>query len=249
MIPIRDENPTHQTPVVTYALIAANVAAFLFAHYLAPSEEALIQQWGLVPARLEAVLAGSPKADALALLTPLTSMFLHGGWLHLIGNLWFLHVFGDNLEDVLGRGRYLAFYLLTGLGAAAAQTLLSPGSLVPMVGASGAISGVLGGYVLLYPRARVVTVIPIVIFFHLTVLPAFVFVAIWFLIQLSSALLLGSAAGGGVAWFAHVGGFLAGLLLIRPLFGDGPHGPGRSPRRRSARNEARKPRRPRVYVS
>lgn len=246
MIPIRDQNPTHRTPVVTYGIIALNVAIFLFGRFLAPSETAFVGEWGMVPARLGALLAGEPKAEVLALLTPLSSMFLHGGWMHLIGNMWFLHVFGDNLEDVLGRSRYLAFYLLTGLGAAAAQGMISPTSTIPMVGASGAISGILGGYVLLYPRAKVVTGIPIVFFIHLTVLPAFVFVGVWFAIQLGSAFFLGGA-GGGVAWFAHVGGFLAGILLIRPFFGDGPRGPGH----RAAGYEgtrARKPRAPRVYV-
>jgi hypothetical protein len=145
-------------------------------------------------------------------------MFLHGGWLHLIGNMWYLWIFGDNVEDTLGPVRYILFYFLCGIAAGVAHVLVSPGSAVPTVGASGAIAGVLGGYASLFPRARIVTLIPIVFYFSIVELPALVVLALWFVIQgLSGFLSLGVAGSTGVAWGAHVGGFLAGLVLVRIL--------------------------------
>jgi membrane associated rhomboid family serine protease len=151
------------------------------------------------------------------LLTPVTAMFLHGGWLHVLGNMLFLHVFGDNVEDRLGHGAYLLFYLACGVISFAAQIASLPASAVPTLGASGAIAGVLGAYFLLFPRARVVTLLPIFIFFTVVEIPAVVFLGLWFLIQfLSGAATLGRpASAGGVAWWAHVGGFLAGMLLLK----------------------------------
>jgi membrane associated rhomboid family serine protease len=143
-------------------------------------------------------------------------MFLHGGWLHILGNMWFLHIFGDNIEDRLGHIKYLFFYLLSGIGAAFTQVALNPASGVPMVGASGAIAGVMGAYVFLYPRARIVTLIPIIVFLQVIELPAFVFLGLWFVLQIFSGLTsLGIGAdAGGVAWWAHIGGFAAGALLL-----------------------------------
>lgn len=231
MFPYRDDNPTLQTPVATIAIIAANVAAWLLIQGMG-AEPALSQsvcELGLIPGdflnRLPdgaAVPMGGGYACVLsgsaAWYTPLTSMFMHGGWLHLLGNMWFLWLFGNNVEDSMGRMRYVFFYLLCGLTAAATQTFLNPSSPIPMVGASGAISGVMGAYVLLYPRVRVHLLLVLVIFITTISLPAWVMLGYWFLLQL-----LGGAAAagqeGGVAFWAHVGGFAAGAALI-PLFKD-----------------------------
>ncbi len=155
-------------------------------------------------------------------------MFLHGGWLHLLGNMLFLHIFADNVEDVLGHGRFLLFYLLCGVTSFAAQIVFQPNSMVPNVGASGAIAGVLGAYFLLFPRARVVTLVPLLLFFPIIEVPAFLFLGLWFLIQfLSGAASLGhsSAVSGGTAWWAHIGGFVVGMLLLKPFLPAPPRGP------------------------
>ena len=238
MIPIRDLNQTRRTPVVTWALIAANVLIFVASLSLGSrGSEALVMRFGVIP---DVLVNGSwalPREAGGALgswVTPFTSMFLHGGLLHLGSNMLFLHVFGDNVEDVLGRGRFVLFYLLCGLGAVVGQILVDPTSMVPMIGASGAISGVLAGYVTLFPHARVVTLIPIFIFIHFMEVPAGIFIVLWFVLQLVQGYLsLGMIAegGGGVAWFAHIGGFLAGLVFIRLLYKKKP----RARRRRLAR--------------
>ncbi len=230
MLPIRDENPTLRTPVVTYALIALNVGVWLLVQGMGaePTLTRSICSLGLIPGAFLAQLSGAalplgsgpicPAGIRESLVAPLSSMFLHGSWLHLLGNMWFLHVFGNNVEDVMGRGRFLLFYLFSGLAAASAQVLAGPGSLIPMVGASGAIGGVMGSYVWLYPRAGIVTFVFLGIFARLVVLPAFIMLGYWFLLQLLSGS-FAPAEGGGVAFWAHVGGFLAGLLLT-PLFRD-----------------------------
>ncbi|MBW2509980.1 MAG: rhomboid family intramembrane serine protease [Deltaproteobacteria bacterium] len=225
MIPIRDLNHRQRTPVVTWTLIAANVAVFIGSLGLGSADaEGLVMRFGVIP---DVLVHGSwtlPRAEGGALgswVTPFTSMFLHGGVLHLGSNMLFLHVFGDNVEDVLGRGRFLFFYLLCGLGAVLGQVLVDPTSMVPMIGASGAISGVLAGYVTLFPHARVVTLVPIFIFIHFMEVPAGIFIVLWFVLQLVQGYLsLGMIAegAGGVAWFAHIGGFLAGLVFIRVLY-------------------------------
>lgn len=228
MIPLRDINPTQSRPYVTYALIALNVSVWIYQWLLGPGIQPFVEEWGVVPY----YLTQEPSLGSWQ--TPLTSMFLHGSWMHVIGNVWFLYVFGDNIEDALGRWRYLAFYLLAGFAAVAAQVALDPGSKVPMIGASGAIAGVLGGYLMLFPRARVVTFLPLFFFFEL---PAWVFLFVWFGLQLLHGLVsLGDVApGGGVAFFAHVGGFVAGLGLIKLLQ------PSRRPRRRVVQPELRRP--------
>ena len=237
MIPIRDLNPTYTKPVVTYAIIAVNTAVWLFefATQMGAGGDyelgLLVQRWGVVPFELL-----NPKYPE-TLLTPITSMFMHGGWMHFIGNMWFLHVFGDNVEDALGKFRYIVFYLLCGVGAAVAQVVIDPASSVPMVGASGAIAGVLAGYVILYPRARVVTLVPIFIFVQFMELPAYFFIFIWFGFQLLSGYMSLGLVGenvGGTAFFAHIGGFVVGLALIY-LFRSSRRGP---PRRR-VRHEPR----------
>ncbi len=215
MIPLRDANPSRTVPFVTYLLLGANVAVFLLELGLGDALPAFVGEYGVVPARVGAAIDPA-AADPAAFLPFLTSMFLHGGWMHLIGNMIFLWVFGDNIEDRFGHGRFLFFYLFAGAAAAATQVIIDPSSPVPMVGASGAIAGVLGAYVILFPRARILTLIPIFFFFQLLELPAYAFLGLWFLIQIASGLLslrIGADAGG-VAWWAHIGGFLAGAMLI-----------------------------------
>jgi len=225
MFPYRDDNPTIATPVFTLLIIAANVAVWILIQGMGadPALARSVCELGLIPGEfLGRVVPGTQvplsPGEVCVLgvehhwFTPLTSMFLHGGWLHLIGNMWFLWVFGNNVEDSMGHARYLAFYLLCGLAAAATQTFVSPGSIVPMVGASGAISGVMGAYVILYPRVRVHMLVFLFIFVTRIVVPAYLMLGYWFLLPL----LGGSAAQGegGVAFWAHVGGFVAGAALI-----------------------------------
>jgi membrane associated rhomboid family serine protease len=214
MIPIRDDNPTRTVSFVTVGLIAIN--ALVFVHELRlPNEEhiqAFFASFALTPAHL----VHAPSAAAYA--TAFTSMFLHGGWMHIIGNMWYLWIFGNNIEDSVGHFKFIIFYVLCGIAAAAAQVVVSPESTTPMVGASGAISGVLGAYLLLFPRARVLTLVPIWIFLRFIYLPAWLLLFFWFAIQLLSGLaVLGVNVTGGVAFWAHVGGFAAGILLILPF--------------------------------
>lgn len=211
MIPLRDRLPTRIFPFVNYALIALNIVSFLWE--LASIEAGyaqFINDWGFVPARF----LGDPGGEAI---TVFSSMFLHGGWMHIGGNMLFLWIFGDNVEDALGHARYVIFYLVCGIVAAGAQMFVSPESGVPMVGASGAIAGVLAAYVSLYPRARVLVLLPIFIFISFFEFPAWLVILEWFALQLLSGLgaLAVPTAGGGVAFFAHIGGFVGGLLLIR----------------------------------
>ena len=225
VIPIRDLNKTHRTPIVTWSLIAANVLIFFGSLSMGSAQaENIVMRFGVIP---DVLVNGSwselrTAGGALgSWVTPVTSMFLHGGLLHLGSNMLFLHVFSDNVEDVLGRGRFVLFYLLCGLGAVVGQILVDPTSMVPMIGASGAISGVLAGYMTLFPHARVVTLIPIFIFIHFMEVPAGIFIVLWFVLQLVQGYLslglIGEGAGG-VAWFAHIGGFLAGLVFIRVFY-------------------------------
>lgn len=220
MIPLRDTIPSRSVPFVNGALIAACVGAFVLQLLAGDGGASLVSAYGFVPARLfhPGTLGSGSLLPGLAGL--LGSMFLHGGLLHLAGNMLFLWVFGDNVEDALGHFRYLVFYLGCGVLAALLQGLLATTSLVPMVGASGAIAGVLGAYFLLYPHARVVTLVPLFFLFPLVEVPAFLFLLAWFLLQfwqgtasLAAAGKAGAAAGG-VAWWAHVGGFAAGVLLL-----------------------------------
>jgi membrane associated rhomboid family serine protease len=205
MIPLRDTQRSVSAPVVTILLIAVNFAVFFYELSLDPfSRNHLILTYGVIPDRLH--------ASSL-----ITSMFLHGGWLHVIGNMWFLWIFGDNIEDTLGHGKYLLFYLLCGVAAALSHVALNPDSRVPTIGASGAIAGVMGAYLVKFPRARILTLVPIFFFFTLYELPAALVLAFWFILQIFSG--VGSVAysqlsEGGVAWFAHIGGFLTGVLLI-----------------------------------
>lgn len=220
MIPLRDANPTNSFPAVNYTLIAINAAAFLYELNLSGTlTEAqfagFMLSYGVVPSKIVADVE-SVQFQSETIFSFFSSMFLHGGWMHLIGNMLFLHVFGDNIEDQLGKIKYVLFYLLAGICAATSQIIINPASNVPMIGASGAISGVLGAYVLLFPRAKILTLIPIFRFVQLTEIPAGYFLGFWFLMQLfsgSMALGVGGDAGG-VAWWAHIGGFVAGVILL-----------------------------------
>lgn len=216
MIPIRDEIPPQRVPVVTRALIVLNVAAFLYQIMLGLKVASFMQIWGVVPERIAQAFAGQTPAPN-ALLTLFTSMFLHGGWIHLIGNMWYLWIFGDNVEDELGSLRFLGFYLAAGVVSALMHVLFHPDSLMPAVGASGAIAGVLGAYAFAFPKARVVTLVPIIFFFQIVALPALLVLGLWFVFQFFSATLFTGGAGGGVAWWAHIGGFLFGIIAMATL--------------------------------
>ena len=221
MIPLRDKNPTRRRPLWTWTLIAVNLAVFVYQLTLGDAgAQVFVERFGVVPSVLtggDFTVPRSALGAAGALVTPFTSMFLHGGVMHIAGNMWFLHVFGDNVEDALGRGRFVVFYVLSGLIAVVAQVAVDPTSTIPMVGASGAISGVLAGYVRLYPKARVLTLVPIFILLHFMEVPAYVFIVLWFGLQLFQGVASLGSVGGGVAFFAHIGGFVAGLVLIELL--------------------------------
>lgn len=236
MFPYRDENPAEHSPFVTIALILLNVLAWVFVQGLGADEAAMASSlcnWGLIPGELTGKAAGALvpltpqfecQVDAQAnWLTLITMQFLHGGWLHLIGNMLFLWVFGNNIEDSMGHVRFLFFYLACGLAAAAAQMLANPASPIPAVGASGAVSGVLGAYLLLFPRVRVWMIVPIFIFLTRIALPAWMYLIYWIVVQFLSGIgdtlarSGGEVSGGGVAFWAHVGGFVAGMVLIHFL--------------------------------
>ena len=230
MIPIRDDNPHYLTPYVTCAIIGLNVAAWIFVQGLG-SEQALARSvctLGLIPGSLLNTLPPGTAfpmgrgmlcvlTEGTAFHTLLTSMFLHGGWLHLLGNMWFMWIFGNNVEDSMGHGRFAVFYLLCGSAAAGLQLASNPESGVPMVGASGAIGGVMGAYILLYPRVTVHMLIFLGFIVTTVAVPAYFMLGYWFLVQVLGGLNSVGATGGGVAFWAHVGGFVAGALLV-PIF-------------------------------
>jgi membrane associated rhomboid family serine protease len=214
MFPLKDTQPSYSRPVVTISLIAVNLLVFLFEFSLGPyTRNNFIEYYGLVP-------------DHFQLSRVFTSMFLHGGWMHVLGNMWFLWIFGDNIEDLLGHGKYLLFYLVCGIVAALGQVIANPYSTVPMVGASGAIAGVMGAYLIKFPRARVLTLVFVLFFITTVEIPAPIMLAYWFVIQLFSG--LGSIAGtrlsqGGTAFFAHIAGFVAGIVLVKVMGASGQY--------------------------
>jgi membrane associated rhomboid family serine protease len=219
MIPLRDDAPRFTRPWVTLFLIALNVLVFLFQDSLnLRNQHAFTQQFGFVPARVGAWLNGYMPVD-IAFLPALTSIFLHGGWPHLIFNMWFLWIFGDNVEDRLGHFGFLVFYLATGLFGNLAHYIFNAGSTAPAIGASGAIAGVMGAYFLLFPSARVLTLIPLLLIFPIIWIPAWIYLGYWFVGQFLSgaASSMTAARDGGVAFWAHVGGFLSGLAMIKLL--------------------------------
>lgn len=218
MIPLKDETPRRSAPVVTLLLIAINSAVFFYSHLsLSPrAEEALIRTYGLVPQHIQYALAGTHSMTYAHAFGPLfTCMFLHAGWLHVIGNMWFLWIFGANVEDRFGPLTYLLVYLVCGIGSGISQVIFSWGSPIPSIGASGAISGILGAYLLFFPGSRILTLIPLFIIWFTARIPAFVFILLWFAVQFLSGLGSLGAAGsqGGVAWWAHVGGFVLGVPI------------------------------------
>ena len=217
-LPLYDDNPTVSTPVVTWGVIGLCVGAFLW-QLGQPDAELVTYQYGMVPAILFGYAHLPPDVAILpGWATIFTSMFLHGGWIHLGGNMLFLWIFGNNIEDVLGATRYLFLYFVSGIAAALAQALTDPSSQLPMIGASGAIAGVLGAYLVLYPRANVHVFVWIIIFFRIIAVPAWLMLGLWFTMQLVSGLTAG-ANSPGVAFWAHVGGFVSGallLLILRP---------------------------------
>ncbi|MEA4811595.1 MAG: rhomboid family intramembrane serine protease [Anaerolineaceae bacterium] len=208
MIPIKDEIRSRRVAIVNYILIALNVFVFLIELMQGANIEAFMNQYALIPSQISSGL------DAGDIVRVFTSMFMHGGWMHLLGNMLYLWIFGDNIEDALGHFGYLAFYLLSGIVAAFTHYYFNPQSLVPTVGASGAIAGVLGAYLVFYPSSRVYTFIPIGFFSRLTLVPSFIVLGMWFALQLFNGFLsIGAADQGGVAFWAHIGGFVFGLLV------------------------------------
>ncbi len=230
MIPLRDRNPTRHTPVLTWAILGANLLAWFFLQGRGHGEElaASFCHFALIPGEFlnllpsDRIIEVGPITRCLldgsgTWYTPLTSMFMHGGWFHLIGNMWFLWIFGNNVEDAMNPFRFAIFYVLCGLAAGAAQVLTDPDSAVPMVGASGAIGGIMGAYARLFPKVRVDTLLILGFFITKISLPAWGILGYWFVIQILGGIPSLLIAGGGVAFWAHIGGFLAGLLLI-PVF-------------------------------
>jgi membrane associated rhomboid family serine protease len=228
LLPLKDINPTTRPPLVTVALIVLNIIVFVYEIAIGPSLGRFISAHGLVPAELtrSVDLALSDPGGAFAVssgpprewLTLLTSMFIHGGFLHIAGNMLYLWIFGNNIEDLLGPVRFLLFYLLCGIVAGIVHVLIAPRSPVPTVGASGAVAGILGAYLIAYPRARVVCLLFLVFFIRLIPVPAMLVLIFWFLLQaFEGAAAVSTGSSGGVAWFAHVGGFLAGILLIHMM--------------------------------
>ncbi len=216
MIPLRDTIPSKTIPIVNYMIIGINVLIFIYELALGAQLDRFLYKYGLVPIYFIAAFKVEEISLWSAIIPFFTSMFLHGGWMHVIGNMWFLYIFGDNVEDKLGHIRYLGFYICCGLIAAITQLIISWGSNIPMIGASGAIAGVLGAYMLLFPHSRVLTLVPIFVFIQLIEIPAFIFLFLWFIIQFFyGALSFVAIAHGGVAWWAHIGGFVGGVLFIR----------------------------------
>ncbi len=209
MIPLYDTLRTRRFPLVNWLLIAANGVAFFYELQMGPSAlNGFVRAWGLIPARL----FGNPST---VWVTIFTAMFLHGGWFHILSNMWVLYIFGDNVESRMGRLPYLVFYLLSGTAAALLEAYVLPTSQQPMIGASGAIAGVLGAYLLLFPQARIASLVPIFFIFTLVEIPAAIFLLFWFVSQLFSGILsLEGADAGGIAWWAHIGGFLFGMIAV-----------------------------------
>ncbi len=224
MIPIRDRNPSGTFPYVTIGIIAINISIFLYELSLGPDLSMFIEQYGIVPVKIKHYYQ-APSLTSIDILFPfISSTFLHAGFVHLIGNLWFLWIFGDNIEDKLGHFNYFGFYIFCGIIASSVHVFFNSQSEVPCIGASGAIAAVLGAYMVTFPSARVVTVIPIFFFLQIIELPALVVLGFWFLIQFFNgaiSITASASGGGGVAWWAHIGGFASGIVLfyiIRLLF-------------------------------
>lgn len=219
MIPLKDTTARRSFPFITVLLIIVNFVVFFHQIALSPAAgDAFVRVYGLVPRRVELALAGRHYSLAQAFIPFFTCMFLHGGWLHIIGNMWFLWIFGGNVEDRIGSASYLFFYLLCGLGSGISQVAFSWGSAIPSIGASGAISGVLGAYIVFFPGSRILSLVPLLVIWFFWRVPAWIFIGLWFLVQFLSGLgSLATVSSGGVAWWAHVGGFILGALLAKPF--------------------------------
>jgi len=213
MIPIRDNQPSNSLPVVTYILMGINLLVFLLQLQIASEEEVFFYSYGLVPAKYTVYEMSRHFSIVNQIFSIFTYMFLHGGFLHFLGNMWSLYIFGDNVEEYFGPLRFAGFYVICGIISGLFHFFINPISMVPTIGASGAIAGVMGAYFLLYPKARILTVIPIIIIPWFVEIPAFIFLGFWFLIQFFNA--TGSGASSGIAWWAHIGGFIAGLVLVK----------------------------------
>ena len=216
MIPIRDRNPSGTFPYVTIGIIIVNILIFLYELSLGSGLGEFIMKFGVVPLKVS-YYSQVPDLTFINTFFPfISSMFLHGGFVHLIGNMWFLWIFGDNIEDKLGHFKFIAFYFLCGIIASSVHVFFNSQSNVPCVGASGAIAGVLGAYMVTFPRARVVTIVPLFVFIQVMELPAIVVLGFWFVIQFfnGAASITASASGAGVAWWAHIGGFAAGVIIL-----------------------------------
>ncbi len=223
MIPIRDRNPSNTFPYVTIGIIVVNIFIFLYEFSLGSDLGVFLHQYGVVPVKVTHYFHASDLTSIDTFFPFLSSTFLHGGLIHLIGNMWFLWIFGDNIEDTLGHVKYLGFYILCAIIASSAHVFFNSQSEIPCIGASGAIAAVLGAYMVTFPRARIITVVPIFFFLQIIELPAVVVIGFWILIQFFSGAvsLTASTSGGGVAWWAHIGGFVSGIILlyiIRILF-------------------------------
>jgi membrane associated rhomboid family serine protease len=215
MIPFKDVNPTKRFPFVTVSLIVINTLVFFYELSLGEANNYFIYNFGAIPGELIKLKNVQDSELIHPVLSIFTSMFIHGGWLHLIGNMLYLWVFGDNLEDKLGHVKFFIFYLVVGFLGQFGHFITNIHSTIPAIGASGAIAGVLGGYILLFPRAKIYTILPLGFFIRVIELPAFVVLGFWFLIQIINGIALASLPGGGVAWFAHIGGFISGLILVK----------------------------------
>jgi len=213
MIPIRDNQPSNSLPVVTYILMGINLLVFLLQIQRGSGDEVFFYSYGLVPAKYTVHEMSRHFSIANHFFSIFSYMFLHGGFLHFLGNMWSLYIFGDNIEEHFGSLRFAGFYLLCGVISGLFHFFSNPISMVPTIGASGAIAGVMGAYFLLYPKARILTLIPIIIIPWFVEIPAFIFLGFWFLMQFFNA--AGSSAGSGIAWWAHIGGFIAGLVLVK----------------------------------
>lgn len=210
MIPIRDQIPTRRVPLVNYILIAANIFVFILQWLAGSNQDALVYQFALIPASFTSGITFANISDIF------TSMFMHAGLVHLGGNMLYLWIFGDNVEDSMGHGKYLLFYLIGGLVASLAHIFTNPASQIPTVGASGAIAAVLGAYLVLYPNSKVLTIIPLGFFLRMTMIPAAIVLGLWFILQLFSGVLsMGGPDVGGVAFWAHIGGFVTGVILAK----------------------------------
>ena len=210
MIPLKDDNPVRKTPYATISLIAINTAVFVFQTILGPKiKEVFILKTAAIPYEIMSLKDVSPANFLPPPFTLLTSMFVHGGFFHVFWNMLFLWIFGDNIEDRLGKIKFIIFYLLTGIAASMTHVAMNPDSAIPLIGASGAIAGILGAYIVLYPRAKILTLLFFFFFVQVVKIPAIIFLGIWFLTQI-----LNIGAGGGIAWYAHIGGFATGVVLI-----------------------------------